>query len=331
MNKIIYTIFSIFLLGCSKPEKKIPTLNIYTYDAFSAKWGAAPKIKAAFEKQNHCKLNFIGVSSSIGALRKIELEGKDTKADILLGIDTQTVDIANQTGLFAPYQTTTKLDLPYPFNDKHFTPYDYSYFAFVYDKTKLKNPPHSFEELANMPKSFKIAIQDPRSSTSGFGLVLWIKSIYKDRAKEYWKRLNEHILTVTKGWSESYNLFLKGEVDMVLSYTTSPAYHMITENNYNIKASHFKEGHYMQIEVAGILKRCKNKELAKKFLDFLHSKEFAKIIPTANWAYPVVKTELPKAFDKLIKVKKAIMMNNNTVNANRAKYINEWLEALENR
>ena len=38
-------------------------------------------------------------------------------------------------------------------------------------------------------------------------------------------------MTVTKGWSEAYGLFLEGEADMVLSYTTSPAYHLIAEED----------------------------------------------------------------------------------------------------
>ena len=61
-----------------------PTLTIYTYDSFKASWGAAPKIKEAFEKLYDCNVKFVGVSSAIGALRKIQLEGKHTKADFLL-------------------------------------------------------------------------------------------------------------------------------------------------------------------------------------------------------------------------------------------------------
>jgi thiamine transport system substrate-binding protein len=38
-------------------------------------------------------------------------------------------------------------------------------------------------------------------------------------------------VTVTPGWSEAYGLFLEGEADMVLSYTTSPAYHLIAEDD----------------------------------------------------------------------------------------------------
>jgi len=308
-----------------------PTLTIYTYDAFASSWGPAPKIKQAFEKEHNITLKFVGLSSSIGALRKIQLEGKRTKADILLGLDTSIAQVAKKTGLFVPHElNTSKLNLPVPYNDDTFVPFDYSFFAFVYDENRVKNIPDSFEALASMPKEFKIVIQDPRSSTAGLGLLLWVKSIYGDKVGEYWKRLAPHILTITKGWSEAYGLFLKGEADMVLSYTTSPAYHMVEENKTNIKAAPFKEGHYGQIEVAAVLKSSKYQDLAKKFLAFMHTKTFADIIPTANWAYPVVKgAKLHEAFDSLHRPEKMMLIDGVTVEAQRKAIINEWLEAIQ--
>ena len=321
----------LLLLTLSVLATDKPTLTIYTYDAFAASWGPAPKIKQAFEKEHNCTLKFVGLSSSIGALRKIQLEGKHTKADILLGLDTSIAQVAKKTGLFVPHElNTSKLVLPAPYSDDTFTPFDYSFFAFVYDANKIKHVPTSFEALASMPKEFKIVIQDPRSSTAGLGLLLWVKSLYGDKAGEYWKRLAPHILTITKGWSEAYGLFLKGEADMVLSYTTSPAYHMIEEHKTNIKAASFKEGHYGQIEVAAVLKSSKQKVLAKQFLAFMHTQTFADIIPTANWAYPVVKgAKLPKAFDVLYKPEKMMLMDGVTVEAQRKAIINEWLEAIQ--
>ncbi len=322
---LLFLSFSMFLYGGSKP-----TLNIYTYDAFAASWGPAPKIKEAFEKLYDCKLTFTPVDSSIGALRKIQLEGQNTKADILLGLDTSTIKMAKKTGLFMPIKIdTSNLTLPIKWKDDTFYPFDWGYFAFVYDSKKLKNPPHSFEELANMDKDIQIAIEDPRSSTPGLGLLLWVKSIYKDRAKEYWQKLSPHILTITKGWSEAYDLFLKGEADMVLSYTTSPAYHIIAEKKTNYKYANFKEGHYMQIEVAAILKSSLHKELAKKFISFMLSSKFADIIPTTNWMYPVTKTTkpLPKPF--LDRPKKALLMDNTVVYKNKKEYIQEWLNAIK--
>ena len=69
-----------------------------------------------------------------------------------------------------------------------------------------------------------------------------------------WADLADNIVTVTAGWSEAYGMFLEGEADLVLSYTTSPAYHLIAEGDASKKFCNvFDEGHYMQIEVAGKL------------------------------------------------------------------------------
>src|SRR4051812_9215256 len=172
------------------------TLTIYTYDAFAADYGPGPGLKAGFEKTCACTVEFVATDSSIGALRRVQLEGGSTKADIVLGLDTSLSGEARATGLFAPHgQTFDKLDLPSPWTDPDFAPVDFGYFAFVYDKTKVKTPPTSFEALINDPASFKIVLEDPRSDTPGLGLVLWIKAAYGDKAPEIWKGLKPHIVT----------------------------------------------------------------------------------------------------------------------------------------
>jgi thiamine transport system substrate-binding protein len=312
-------------------ENTKPTLTVYTYDSFAADWGPAPKVKAAFEKANNCTVVFVPSSSAIGSLRKIQLEGKNTKADLLLGLDTSTADMAKATGLFARHTAdTSKLALPAKWSDDTFVPYDYAYFAFVYDSNKTTKIPTSLEELATMPEDFKIVIEDPRSSTPGLGLLLWVKAQYGDKAADYWKRLSPHILTITKGWSEAYNLFLKGEADMVLSYTTSPAYHIIAEKKLQYKTANFAKGHYGQIEVAAALKSSKHPKLAQKFLNFITTETFADIIPTTNWTYPVTKTTkgLPTGFDQLYVPSNMILMEGKTVQSNRKAWIHEWLKAL---
>ena len=67
---------------------------------------------------------------------------------------------------------------------------------------------------------------------------------------------------------------------MVLSYTTSPAYHITYENDADTdKAAKFTNGHYEQIEVAAKLANNENDELADKFLSFIISKDAQDIIP----------------------------------------------------
>ena len=147
----------------------------------------------------------------------------------------------------------------------------------------------------------KIVLEDPRSSTPGLGFLLWMKSVYGDKARDAWTKLKPRILTVTPGWSEAYGLFTKGEAPMVLSYTTSPAYHMIEEKTDRYQAASFSEGHYLQIEVAGLIADSPEAELAQKFLAFMVSPGFQDAIPETNWMFPVTKTTepLPAAFDTL--------------------------------
>lgn len=86
---------------------------------------------------------------------------------------------------------------------------------------------------------------------------------------------------------------------MVLSYTTSPAYHLIAESDDTKAAALFDEGHYMQIEVAGKLAATDQPELADKFLDFMLTEAFQSALPQTNWMYPAVTPAagLPEGFD----------------------------------
>ena len=144
------------------------------------------------------------------------------------------------------------------------------------------------------------------------------------------RKLKDRVLTVTPGWSEAYGLFTKGEAPMVLSYTTSPAYHMVAESTDRYQAAAFSEGHYIQIEVAGMTKSAKEPALAKDFLSFMTGPEFQSIIPTTNWMMPVAATKepLPEAFGKLVNPEKTYLMSSDEVAANRKAWIDEWLAAM---
>ncbi len=117
---------------------------------------------------------------------------------------------------------------------------------------------------------------------------------------------------------------------MVLSYTTSPAYHMVAEDTDRYQAASFSEGHYMQVEVAGMLKTAPDKELAQQFLKFMISPAFQEIIPTTNWMLPAAPTQnpLPAAFDKLVKPDQALTFSPDEVAENRKAWVDEWLAAL---
>lgn len=307
------------------------TLTVYTYDAFAADWGPGPMLKEGFEARCGCTINFVSADDSISALRRAQLEGDATQADIVLGLDTATIGEGMATGLFAEHQLDLPdFDIPLEWTDEVFVPFDYGYFAFVYDSQSLPTPPASFEELIALPEDFKIVIQDPRSSTPGLGLILWIKALYGDEAIDVWEGLAPHVLTVTSGWSESYDLFLSGEADMVLSYTTSPAYHLIAEGEERYRAAKFDAGHYTQIEVAGILASSPNVDLAREFLAYLVTPEGQAPLPETNWMYPVLEPAggLNSGFGEMIDPRPALLLDADAVTANTRAWIEEAFSTL---
>ena len=119
-------------------------------------------------------------------------------------------------------------------------------------------------------------------------------------------------------------MFLKGGSDYVLSYTTSPAYHLITESESKYKAADFSEGHIAQIEVAAALNTSKHPQLAQDFLRFLISDQAQKILPVTNWMLPVIKdVPLDAAFTQLI-TPSPINMDIEQLSAQRKAMIKVW-------
>ncbi len=306
-----------------------PTLTVYTYDSFASEWGPGPQVKQAFEKTCGCELKYVALDDGVSILNRLKMEGSSTKADVILGLDDSLLAEAKKTGLLAQSNVDlSKVKLPDGWDDTVFVPFDYGYFAFVYNKKELKNPPASLKELVEKRDDISIVYEDPRTSTPGQGLMFWVKNVYGDQATSAWKSLAKKTVTVTKGWSEAYSMFLNGEADMVLSYTTSPAYHLIAENDDSYATVNFSEGHYLQVEVAAKVKHTQHEQLADQFLHFMLSESVQSVIPTTNWMYPVTDVALPAGFDSLSVPEKVLHTSADEVEKNRKHWIREWQTAL---
>jgi len=299
-GKIICAAVSILLLigaaACKK--EKNADLVIWTYDSFNSEWGPGPDVSKAFEEKTGIKITWASHGDAGEIVSRLIQEGDSSNADIILGIDQNLAPRILNTGLLEAYRPKgsdkifSELVLDADFR---ITPFDYSYFAIVYDSQDI-TPPKSLEDLTSPQFKQKLILIDPRTSSPGLGFFAWVKEVYGADWKDYWRRLQPSILTIADGWSSAYGLFTRGEAPLVLSYTTSPGYHLEYENTERYKAAIFTDGHAMQIEAAGLLKSAKNKDNAKIFLDFMISPDFQNIIPLTNWMYPVIDIPLPASF-----------------------------------
>ena len=326
MNKFLIALS--LLVTAGQAMAQIPRLTIYTYSSFASDWGPGPAIKQAFEAECDCQLELVALDDGVSILNRLRLEGRHNKADIILGLDNNLLQAAKDTGLLAEHgQSLDGITVPGGWSDSTFLPYDYGYFAFIYDADKLKQPPQSFAELLARPE-LTLLYQDPRTSTPGQGLMLWVQKLYGDEAPAVWQNLAKRTVSVTKGWSESYGMFLKGEADLVLSYTTSPAYHIEAEQKTQYRAAGFEEGHYLQVEVAAMLNTSQQPELARQFMQFMVSPAFQQEIPAGNWMYPVIKTPLPASFDTLVSPEHSLSFSAEQVATQRSGWLRQWLGAV---
>jgi thiamine transport system substrate-binding protein len=303
------------------------TLTVLAPDYFASSWGPGPAIKEGFEARcGGCTVEF----KTGDVLPRLMLDGAQAGADAVIGLNTDMTLRARETGLFAPHeQDLSPLTVPVAWDDDTFIPFNWGYTAWVYDNTKLQNPPTSFAELVAR-EDISLVWQDPRSSASGLALMLWVDQVFGDQAEAVWQSLAKRTVTVTAGWSESYGMFTNGEADMVLSYTTSPAYHIVAEEDVTKSAAIFSEGHYFMAEVAGVLANAAEPALARDFMAYILSPDFQNMIAYANWSYPsaLPRDAWPEVLRDLPLPETALFLSETEAEARRTPALDIWLQGM---
>ena len=305
LTSLVCALFS----GCKKSSKadsaRLSEVIVYTYDSFCGEWGSGPEIARLFEEKTGIKVNFIDCGDGVQILSKALIEKNDPYADILLGLDNNLTDKAAESGVFEKFKPSNAAVLADGLEEELggkwlMTPYDYSPFAIIWNSLSGVPAPSSLEDLTKDIYKKKLIMMDPRTSTPGLGFDTWIHKVYGDKYDDYMKRLEPSILTMAPGWSVGYGMFTDGEAPLVISYTTSPAYHIEYGEGDQFKGLTFTDGHVMQVEGAGLVKGAKNPEGAKKFIEFLISEEAQNVIPTTQWMYPSNKNVvMPACYDSI--------------------------------
>ncbi|ABR74495.1 thiamine ABC transporter substrate-binding protein [Actinobacillus succinogenes] len=324
---IIFSLLSVFSFSVINSAAANAPLQVYTEEFFGADWGPGAEVKALFEQVHpRCRLDYRVFDGRNTMLNRLRLEGKKTKADVVIGLDNFQFDAAEKTGLFAKTAVNlTALSLPVRWTNQTFIPYEFGQFAFIYDKNKLKNPPESLKELVER-QDLRVIYQDPRTSSMGRGFIGWMNVVYPpQRITEAWRTLAKHTVTVGKGWTETYGAFLKGEADMVFSHNTSPLYHLLKDKQDRYAAARFGDGNPYQFDTVAKIAG-KNHVCADEFIDFLLSAEAQKIIIPKNVMLSSISAPIEPHFDQL----KAETLNANptkqTLSVPTDATVKQWIE-----
>ncbi len=301
-------------------------LVVYTTKSFGGEYGPGPKIAELFKASTNIEIEFVFCKE--GVLNRSILEGKNTQADVLVGIDNHTIEIAKKAKIlqaYRPKDAEKKIDENLRI-DKNWllTPFDYGYLCFMFDTKSNLPAPQKLSDLTKPEYKAKIVIFDPRTSTTGLGFVAWVEEIYKDKSNDFWKALKPNVFLMARKWSEGYPLLTKGEVPLAFSYTSSLAAHILYDKTERFQPLIFDDGHMVHIEGMGVSAYSKRVKNAKAFIDFMLTEEAQNCLPETQFMYPILKNiALPKSYTSVPQPKKILRMPTTDTTKMKNSAINE--------
>ncbi len=320
------------LLGLSLVQAE--ELRVLTHSSFSLSKSLIQK----FEQETGIRLRFIEGGDAGETLNKAILTKDAPIADVLYGVDNTFLSRALEAGIFEPYaspevrnlKSETILD-----PTLHAIPVDYGYVALNYDKEYFQGRalPRSFAELADPAFARLLVVENPATSSPGLGFLLaTIDAFGEDGYLDFWARLRNGGVRVTKGWSEAYfAAFTRygGDRPIVVSYTTSPAAEVyFSEGKYREPPTGnllFPKSAFYQVEFVGILKGTKKRKAAERFVDWLLSKEVQEDIPLNMWVFPARRdARLPEVFRFAEIPSEPARVDPEAIRRNRARWIRDW-------
>ena len=294
MVRVLYCFFGAMILYSNLVFAE--TIGIYTH---RQPFLLDPILKAYTEKTG---IEFQTVYAPQGLATRIQTEGENTKADIVLTVDISRIKELSDTDLLAPLQSEIiQNNVPAHLRDANdkWTALSLRARIIAVSKERVgKEAITTIEELA-LPK-WKGRVCS-RKGSHVYNRALLASLIAHNGAEEAKKWVNGFVDNLARrpqgnDRAQAKAIFT-GQCDVVLMNTYyfgkmkfSKEQPEQKEWADSMEIAFFNQegrGQHMNISAAGILKGSKKKQLAREFLEWLTSKEAQLIYTEINFEYPV--------------------------------------------
>ena len=254
-----------------------------------------------FTEQTGIKVNVI--SGEDGALQKrIEEEGKDSKADLYITADAGKLGAFEAEGLFQTGASSNliKSVVPEQLRTEYWVGIAKRARVIFYDPSRTKPDPNlSYEDLSYPEFKGKIVIRQSNSVYNQSLVASLIENDGLEETKIWVKEFVKNFARPAKGNDRSQILAVAaGEADYAIANTYYIALMLSGEkgSEQEVAARKVKilfpnqkgRGTHMNISGAGILKHAPNKDNAVKLLEFLVTPEAQKHIVNNTFEYPII-------------------------------------------
>ena len=305
LKNISLIILSVFLLiSCGEVKKQEISTNeskeitIYTHRHYDSD----KTIIANFEKETGIKVNVVKAKAD-ELLQKLEAEGKQSPADLLLTIDAGRLVRAKQKDLLQSAKSEIiEKSVPENLRDEENFWFSLTKRAriIVYDKNKV-NPEDlsTYEDLTNPKWNGKVLIRSSSNIYNQSLLASIIANNGQDSAKQWAEGLVQNMARKPKGNDRDQVKAIlagEGEIGIINTYylgkliNSKDSLEVEAGNSVGVFFLNQKDrGAHINVSGIGVAKHAPNKEDAVKFIEYLVSKDVQEIFAKANYEYPVNK------------------------------------------
>jgi iron(III) transport system substrate-binding protein len=294
--------------------------------------------KDAFEKANpDIEVKWVRDSTGI-VTAKLLAEKANPQADVVAGLAASSLALLQQEGMLLPYEPKGFKDLNPAYSDSARPPawvgMDVWAATICFNRVeaqKLGLPkPESWKDLAKSVYKGTISMPHPASSGTGYlDVSSWLQNMGDAEGWKYMDALHQNIAQYVHSGSKPCKQAGAGEFPIGISFEFRA--HQVKKSGAPVDLIFPKEGLGWDIEATSIMKTSKKTEQAKRFADWMASKEANQI--TSTWwavvAYPGVASKLegiPDNYEKLL-AKNDI----NWAAKNRERILAEWSKRYEGK
>jgi len=293
--------FKKIILGTVLVSNILPLMasevNVYSHRHYATD----KKLNKMFTEQTGIEVNIVkGKASQL--IKRMEIEGEYSPADVLITVDAGRLEIAKSKGLL---QTSSSkiLDKNIP---KHLKDSDNMWYGLtkrariiVYSKDRVDPKELStYEDLVNSKWKNKIAIRSSNNIYNQSLLASLIAHNGEEQSLQWAKGVVKNLARKPKGNdSDQAKAIVAGIADIAvmntyyigrMSNSKDPAEQEVTKKIGVFFPNQDGRGTHVNISGAGVAKYAKNKENAIKYIEFLSSKKAQTIYAQANYEYPVL-------------------------------------------
>lgn len=279
---------SIFAQGAAE-ETKVEKQNLVVYSAASE--GEAEKLTEEFNKiYPNIEVTVIRAGSG-DLVTRVKTEWPKPEGDVILLMGTENLDQIYD--MLMPYTCANDAAIAPEYKDqKSSEPKYYATSmplqAIMYNTDLLteEEAPKSWKDLADPKYKGKIVLANPASSGSAYAQLYMMNQLYgMDFVKQVVANTT-YVASSTAGPDSvargEYAITVTGEANIGKKINAGdPVAYVLAE-----------EGTGFRIEGSAILANCKNEDAAKKFIDFMTTKEAFEIVRTECYRR-AVSTEIP--------------------------------------